>query len=860
MMLKSLTIQNFRSYGNAPVKIEFDRGILLFEGDIGSGKSSILYAIEFAFFGLGDIEAKYMLRGSAPVAKVELEFEVGNNEYRIIRTIERKKGSGGIQTRGWISENGSTEEEMKPTEMKSKVLQILSFREKPGKSSSRIYRFAVFTPQELMKEVLSQRADERLETLRRAFGIEDYSFAGSNTGTIVSRLNSLVKTYSEVSKPLPVKEELLRKTNESLRKSELDLQEISNELTERSSSISEIESNLSLLEKERDEARQIQAVIPQLEAGLLQIQNEYSEARIQLGRYETNLKEVKQAKITIAKLQPEYDTYLEAKKKLQSLDDLQEKSITIEKKIADLNRSISTKEARYKTEISLIAERLVKLESNSSEFDNELQQMPHLLVQAQELEKRAGSITEIQRNIDSLNVEIGNEEGAKKVKVAHLERTRAEMVKLDGISNQSSCPLCGQKLNPEHLASVLDEYGAQISSLESEISKSGAKLVGLREAIHKANVSVSEAEKIRSELEKKRRAINKLEDLESTARKTREEISELKLKTQEITLDLESRDFVHAEDVELSALKLKREALATPLKEYSQLRAYIRQCEESGLARTYEDAALISSRDDNEKLVESQKEKLSNLEKLIMQRNQDLNKKKDRLEQIESSIMEYDKLKRDLAAMEEKRSESKSKFDVLTEKVSNLKETIAPLKIEVEELRRKSAKAALYRGYSTWLETLFIPAIENIESHVLDSIRDEFQRVFHRWFSELIEDPNVSASVDEKFTPSITQSGYDLDTQSLSGGERTAVALSYRLALNFMVKRANESMQTNLLILDEPTEGFSKEQTYRLRGVLEELECDQVILVSHERDLESLADKIYLVEKTDGNTAVKLVS
>ncbi|MCL5068427.1 MAG: AAA family ATPase, partial [Thaumarchaeota archaeon] len=85
MILKSLTLQNFRSYGDAPVKIEFERGILLFEGDIGSGKSSILYAIEFAFFGLGEVEGKFMLRGSAPAARVELEFEVGETEYRIIR-------------------------------------------------------------------------------------------------------------------------------------------------------------------------------------------------------------------------------------------------------------------------------------------------------------------------------------------------------------------------------------------------------------------------------------------------------------------------------------------------------------------------------------------------------------------------------------------------------------------------------------------------------------------------------------------------------------------------------------------------------------------------------------------------------
>jgi exonuclease SbcC len=59
-------------------------------------------------------------------------------------------------------------------------------------------------------------------------------------------------------------------------------------------------------------------------------------------------------------------------------------------------------------------------------------------------------------------------------------------------------------------------------------------------------------------------------------------------------------------------------------------------------------------------------------------------------------------------------------------------------------------------------------------------------------------------------------------------------------------------MKSNLLILDEPTDGFSKEQLYKVRDILNELQCPQVILVSHERELESFADHIYRVVKTNG--------
>ena len=50
MQLISLTLKNIRSYKDA--KIEFPTGTVMLSGDIGSGKSTILLAIEFALFGV----------------------------------------------------------------------------------------------------------------------------------------------------------------------------------------------------------------------------------------------------------------------------------------------------------------------------------------------------------------------------------------------------------------------------------------------------------------------------------------------------------------------------------------------------------------------------------------------------------------------------------------------------------------------------------------------------------------------------------------------------------------------------------------------------------------------------------------
>lgn len=75
MKFKKLRIKNIRSYKNE--EIIFPEGSLLLAGNIGSGKSSILLAIEYALFGLQPGQrGSALLRNNAPSGEVALEMEV----------------------------------------------------------------------------------------------------------------------------------------------------------------------------------------------------------------------------------------------------------------------------------------------------------------------------------------------------------------------------------------------------------------------------------------------------------------------------------------------------------------------------------------------------------------------------------------------------------------------------------------------------------------------------------------------------------------------------------------------------------------------------------------------------------------
>ena len=167
--------------------------------------------------------------------------------------------------------------------------------------------------------------------------------------------------------------------------------------------------------------------------------------------------------------------------------------------------------------------------------------------------------------------------------------------------------------------------------------------------------------------------------------------------------------------------------------------------------------------------------------------------------------------------------------------------------------------AKIITEYNTWLGDYFIPAVEAIEKAVMFNIQQEFNITFQKWVTMLIEDPTKEAEIDDSFTPMIRQDGYDQEAEYLSGGEKTSIALAYRLALNTIVQKVSTGMKSNLLILDEPTDGFSKDQLYKVRDILEELNCPQTILVSHERELRSFAENIYEVTKSMNDSKVTRV-
>ncbi|MBT3407147.1 SMC family ATPase, partial [Candidatus Woesearchaeota archaeon] len=264
MKLLSLKLQNIRSYKFEEIK--FPNGSVLLSGDIGSGKSTILLAIEFALFGVKkpDLTGNALLRKGKKEASVELKFSIDNKEIIIKRAL--KKGKNDIkQGSGFIIINGEKSEGT-PVELKAKIIELLGYpKELLTKHKDIIYRYTVYTPQEDMKAILFEDSELRLNTLRKVFGIDKYKRIRVNCLIYIKELKNRKKEllgkiydYHEKIKLKDMKVSQKEEISKKIERIKPDLDKIKLELKEKKEhlevfekqikEISELKQNLAVYE------------------------------------------------------------------------------------------------------------------------------------------------------------------------------------------------------------------------------------------------------------------------------------------------------------------------------------------------------------------------------------------------------------------------------------------------------------------------------------------------------------------------------------------------------------------------------------------------------------------------------------
>lgn len=803
MKLLSLELENIRSYRK--LDISFPSGSILFRGDMGSGKSTILMAVEFALFGSSYL-LKHLVSKKEQKGEVVLRFDVDGITYEIGRVIYIKNNRPSQSSKeSYIMVDG-VKEPLAISDLRSRVLEILGFNELANsRADSRVYRYAVYVPQEEIKSIIESK--DREEIIRQAFSMEDYN-------TSIDNIKKIIKNMKHTNEKTAIRFERLDEYVARVQEKHTLLAELNNKISQYVSSeskLTEQQKSVQLnmnenrskmdeiigLRKERD---QLKTAISDDEKIKMSYYDDINKQRLELDKLDVALAQYDDIKPPTTKSISDINTALTLVRKRESIRNTAvEKSKEIQQKLKTIRDQLKDHNMAEISDMILSLES--KIDSNNLQLSN------------------------IRDNRTTMNHELGA--------LNQQARTLTESLRRASTLG-SRCDVCESELDP---ARILKLKTARQSKLDDTKSK-----------IATANNSIKEAQSqistIIEQIQHDTEHLSKYKVMEQTT------IEEMRLEGELKTVSA-NLNFITPDDYAVDGFLVESGESAYEYlhRLYNALLKYNRDMDI--LAEKYKTKAALETN-------------LENAQRSYKETTSKIKLKQNRLDTVISKISESDMVEEQYNLMYKQKLELDNEIKTIAEKKSATNERII---LTTNEINTLDSDIITAKGYKTqydlyndsieWLERYYIRSVMIIDRKTKLSLRHDFDQFYRKWYTMLIDDPTKSSIIDEQFGPIIYQDDYDIPIDGLSGGEKTSVALAYRLALNSTIRRQTNILKSNLLILDEPTDGFSRHQMENVRTIFESLRCEQIIMVSHEAEMEGYVDHVFRVTKTEGLSSIQ---
>jgi exonuclease SbcC len=839
VQLRRLEVRNIRSFEEG--SLDLTEGTTLLTGDVGAGKSSLLYAIEMALFGVAEVDASYLVRHGRGDAEVSVTLADESHRYTIARSFRRVR-RGGRETFVPDEITFSTDGELasySATELRQRVIELVGFPDNPSpKAHSDLWRWAVYVPQERMREILAAKPEDRMETVRKALGVERFRIAAENAAELATEIRRdarqlrdeagrLVYWDEEWAKAVAERQNLEAEVGRH--RAELDRLTHTAEVARRT--LTEIEARRAALGADE---RELATLTAEDEAGrrlLREIADREEALRIQIERESNEASAAERGATVRARLAADLagaeSAVAECERKLREAEAALRELAARRASIEAAARSRAELARRHERALKGRDEALASLQTVTAEGPTHEPPAPTPV-----------SLTELDR-------ELVDARGREQAAVERLTRLKAEHSTVESLVREGVCPTCHQPVRSEEFAVHRREVDQERAAAETALAREVGERERLeatrksRERFERAHERWVELERRRSDL---RVALSTWEQEATTASAELERITALQAPAEEVeqtwkdrnaelrTLGQEhdrarARRAQVAGELESAARAEERhrhltEALARARSELDRLDADRRRREEENASRARRIGELTRA--------------LGGLSALL----RDLETAQEELRRQEQRLAES----RDAVARTSAHQEALATRIALAEKGR------ADRLARVDEAAALDAKAA-------WVAEPLRYHLLAMEKDILAHAQASFDRAFSRFFAALVDDPGLVATTDSAFTPQVAIRGEETPAEALSGGERTSLALAFRLALSATVRALGE-VRLESLLLDEPTDGFSSEQVVRMGELLEELALPQVVVVSHEAQLAGIADRTVRIVKRDGRSMI----
>jgi len=480
MKIEVVQLENIRSHVKSTVP--FARGFNCLVGGLGCGKSSILYAIDFALFGdpLGR-SYEYLLREGVENGRVVLQFTQNGKSYKLSRGLKRR-GKG-------ISQDF---DELKLFEGKNLIASVKSeavaeqLKAITGLDKE-LFREIVWVRQEHLKELIDAPPRDRQRRLDELFGLSDYELAWSNIAGYQKEYETEKKVYEKDPDVVGLEKLNAEYTRlaEEFARLEIDIQNASRRLEEAKKALEEADLRLKRLEEQRafvDEYRRKEA---QIQAQLTSLEDSLATVAEKIDGKKAIIENLKQR---LASLEAQIQSHKDRLKEVgipadQPLETLRQHLLAFDSQITDLK-------AEYETAFSNMQADQRRLSSLSTE-----NRCP-LCLQPLTSEYKENLIQRIQKE----NIE-------RQKTLSQLQKEIRELQQLKEKASAAITNLQGLMPRIEELKNRINEESKALAELSKEFEEKQKLETELRAQLEKvryeiARFDVSELENVKKQRDK----------------------------------------------------------------------------------------------------------------------------------------------------------------------------------------------------------------------------------------------------------------------------------------------------------------------------------------------------------------------
>lgn len=920
ILLDRVKLLNFLSHKDT--EIVFERGVTVFIGPNGSGKTSVIDAIYFALTGnspRGKLED--LINERAQRAVIELSLIVNGNRLFIRRTLDKRSKfhEAEVRLNGRLEALGVK----KVNEYLNKIFGFdLDLLDK-----------TVIARQGELTKLIDLRPAERQKKLDELLGLEDYRIAYEKLRDqsikvksadilgikyTVKELSEVKRDYEKIKEELKIKKKEFEKNKVEKLRLEGEYNKVLKELENSEKRKREIESKLEILESLKEEYLELERKLKSLREYKNMLESELQDVNRKLE--EASLIKERSEKLRI---------WAEMSSKIREMVDLFKKKEDLKYKIKELEEEI----IEYEGELN----RLNELKKYYEEYNKIKLEIEKLNKKLRELERYSGRLETLEADL--------------KRKLEEKKRYEEDMSKLLNDIKER-----GIEVEEDRILDILEEkrhvISDEIRELENEISSLRERRGAIKNIIDDCESKIkllksaegakcplcnqpltdNHRRRIIGELmDKKDHVVEELNTLEDALRSFELEVERIKKSLDFIDESLERikglKEQMVQLDEEISDIKIEIQGIKALLEEINNIKSKFKKLEDhkENIEHLYEDYIAVKGRvesvDINEYKAEldekitslkSIEEKIKELEVRIRERLgitiKTLNEAEEALKRADEYIKELGEAERrigEIAQLEFQLKELTNKLlkvnDEITEvedrirdpNFQNIENKIKNNKKELEEIeeiiRECREKKGLLEGGINSLEDKQKTLMDDIKRSeflleelkdiiykltVLNYIREEVfkydkfpailrdinLRLIERYMGEYLEAfnlPYTDVRVEKNFDIQVVGPGIRRGLNKLSGGEKVVVAIASIMALNRAVTRG----KLGFMIMDEPTIHLDSERRRQLIEVVSQFKggeiIPQLIVVTHDPEVQYAADYIYEFELIRGYSSVK---